>query len=393
MHGRTVTVASIPHSGRKSRLTCFSSARAMRGPSRQDLRAMRLGQPTGDDRHVVRRALQPQPAYGRLLVSSGERPKPRATRRATPCGRRGPGSGTNVTASAQHRINPPDDGERRPRLVRGERRGDADRERGVLGADRRQRDAEPAHGRGERGLRDHRRAEHHLAEEPPADRRRVGDVRDRAAVAERDPGISSAAIAIAPTSEISIAGLMRTPTKRKKHEYAANATARTPSAGRPETPTCRCCASRRAARRRRARAPARQSRAGPARVRKTSAATAVFVTGETPIRNEMCATDVCCAATENSTVMNGPKITPATITASQRRAPSRGGSSRHATASAIRHSGSAHAARATATVIPSNVVGSAANSALLAGPSSPHPKTDEQDEDDVLRGARHALET
>jgi hypothetical protein len=85
-----------------------------------------------------------------------------------------------------------------------------------------------------------------------------------------------------------------------------------------------------------------------------------LVTGERPIRNEMCATDVYCAATVNTTETTSPNTSPAASTAAQRLASSRGGLVRHAGASAKRKIGSAHAARATVIVTPSNTPGSAA---------------------------------
>ncbi len=107
--------------------------------------------------------------------------------------------------------------------------------------------------------------------------------------------------------------------------------------------------------------------------RNTSAATSEFVTGDVPIRNAMCATDVCCAAIENTVLIPSPKQMPAATTAIQRRASSRGRSNASVAPSMTTNAGNDQAARATATDVPSNAAGSAANIALVAGAKSPHP--------------------
>ena len=162
--------------------------------------------------------------------------------------------------------------------------------------------------------------------------------------------------------------------KRKKHAYTPKASSQNTISTSPMNAdlSLLCVAASSATPARPSTSAMTARRSSP--VRNTSAASALFTAGDNPYKNEMCATDVCCAATEKITVMNGPNKMPAMTTATQRRTSSRGGDSRHAMPSATRQIGSAHAARATATVMPSNVPGSAANSALLAGPSKPQPK-------------------
>ena len=185
---------------------------------------------------------------------------------------------------------------------------------------------------------------------------------------------------------------MRAPTTRRKHAYAANAAQPHDHQHVAEERRLVAAVRRpRAARRRRRRARARPTARRSSAVRKTSAASAVFVTGESPIRNEMCATDVYCAAIENTTVMTeaehhaGARSPRASACAS-----SRGGSSATRRRARTGRSAAPRPRARPRRVMPSNTLGLGGEQHLARGPEQPPAQARQEDENDVLDGARHA---